>query len=112
MIVFLSSGTAYTWKTAYDENYARFSPGQLLVEDLTRSLLDDPYIRMADSCAVHDHPVMSRIWTERCAMSTLVIAFDPARHRDVRQVIHHLNFSRNTRTIARRTRDRLRKLAR
>ncbi|MFY8101035.1 MAG: GNAT family N-acetyltransferase, partial [Allorhizobium sp.] len=31
MVVFIMAGEAYTWKTAYDETYARFSPGKLLM---------------------------------------------------------------------------------
>lgn len=112
LIVFLSGGTAYTWKTAYDETYSQFSPGQLLVEDLTCSLLDDPNIELTDSCAVHDHPVMSRTWMERRTMCTFVLGFDPSKDRDVRQVAQQLQLNRNTRDFARKTRERLRRIIR
>jgi hypothetical protein len=102
----------YTWKTTYDENYSRFSPGQLLTEDLTCSLLDDPNIELTDSCAKPDHPVMSRTWMERRTMSTLVLGLDPSRDKDVRQVAQQLKLSRNTRNFARRTKERLRRIIR
>ena len=31
--------------------------------DVTEQHLDDPNIMATDSCAVPDHPVMSRLWT-------------------------------------------------
>jgi len=109
-VVFVMGGTAYTWKTAFDETYAHCSPGQLLMDDLTETHLDDPNIMTTDSCAVPDHPVMSRIWRERCPMGTLIIGLDPASDRDVRQVEKQLHLYKNTRNIARVVRDRLRAL--
>ncbi len=52
MVVFIMAGEAYTWKTAYDERYARYSPGKLLMADLTEWHLDDANIERTDSCAV------------------------------------------------------------
>jgi CelD/BcsL family acetyltransferase involved in cellulose biosynthesis len=112
MIVFVSSGEAWTWKTAYNEDYARYSPGKLLVDRLTEWHLDDPNINRTDSCAVPDHPVMSRMWTERQKMGTMVIGLDPSRDRDVRQVATQLHIYRNTRNIARLLRDKIRGMAR
>ena len=109
-IVFVMGGTAYTWKTAFDEDHAHCSPGQLLMDDLTATHLDDANIMTTDSCAVPDHPVMSRIWRERCPMGTLIVGLDPAGDRDVRQVEKQLHLYKSTRNIARVVRDRLRTL--
>ncbi|TIX37904.1 MAG: GNAT family N-acetyltransferase, partial [Mesorhizobium sp.] len=65
LIVFVEGGVAYTWKTAYDETLSAYSPGTLLMIEVTRQNLDDPNIVVTDSCAVPDHPVMSRLWVER-----------------------------------------------
>ncbi|MBD9374950.1 GNAT family N-acetyltransferase [Rhizobium sp. ARZ01] len=111
MIVFLAGGEAYTWKTAYDEAFARFSPGKLLVAQLTEWHLDDANIVRSDSCAVPDHPVMSRFWEEREGMGTLVIGLQQNRDRDVRQVAAQLHLYRNTRNVARLLRDKIRALA-
>ncbi len=107
MVVFIMAGEAYTWKTAYDERYARFSPGKLLMADLTEWHLDDANIERTDSCAVPDHPIMSRFWKEREAMGTLVIGLKPNADRDVRQVGAQLHMYRNTRNIARILRDKV-----
>lgn len=107
MVVFIMAGEAYTWKTAYDEDYARFSPGKLLMADLTEWHLDDANIERTDSCAVPDHPIMSRFWQEREAMGTLVIGLKSNADRDVRQVGTQLHMYRNTRNIARILRDKI-----
>ncbi len=107
MVVFIMAGEAYTWKTAYDERYARFSPGKLLMADLTEWHLDDANIQRTDSCAVPDHPIMSRFWREREEMGTLVIGLRPNADRDVRQAAAQLHMYRNTRNIARILRNKI-----
>ncbi len=79
MVVLMMGGEAYTWKTAYDESYSRYSPGKLLMGELTEWHLDDANIVRSDSCAVSDHPIMSRFWQEREEMGTLVIGLHPER---------------------------------
>lgn len=111
MIVFISGGEAYTWKTAYNEDYARFSPGKLLLDRLTEWHLDDFNIVRTDSCAVPDHPLMSRFWMERTAMATLIIGLQPNLDREVRQVATQLHIYKNTRNMARLIRQKIRGLA-
>ena len=111
MVVFITAGEAYTWKTAYDEELAKFSPGKLLMEDLTEWHLDDANILRTDSCAVPDHPIMSRFWREREPMGTLVIGLRQNSDRDVRQVSAQLHLYRNTRNMARMLRQKIMALA-
>ncbi|TCL72627.1 GNAT family N-acetyltransferase [Rhizobium sp. BK251] len=107
MIVLMMGGDAYTWKTAYNEDYARYSPGKLLMAELTEWHLDDPNIDRSDSCAIPDHPIMSRFWREREEMGTLVIGLTPNGDRDVRQVAAQLHMYRSTRNMARLLRARI-----
>ncbi|MET3615886.1 CelD/BcsL family acetyltransferase involved in cellulose biosynthesis [Rhizobium aquaticum] len=107
LIVFLSAGEAYTWKTAYNEAYADCSPGKILMSKVTEWHLDDANIVRTDSLAVPDHPVMSRLWRERDAMATLIIGLSPGRDRDVRQIATQLHLYQNTRDVARKLRDRI-----
>jgi CelD/BcsL family acetyltransferase involved in cellulose biosynthesis len=80
-IVTLRSGTtAWCWKIAYDESYARFSPGVLLLLEATQALLDDPEIAGADSCATADHPMIDHIWRERLALADHLLQVRP-QHR-------------------------------
>jgi hypothetical protein len=107
LIVFLMAGEAYTWKTAYDEDFAQHSPGKLLIMRLTEWHLDDANIMRTDSCAVPDHPIMSRMWEEREDMGTLVIGLRRNGDRDVRQVAAQLHLYRNTRNMARLLREKI-----
>jgi hypothetical protein len=111
IIVFIMAGEAYTWKTAYDESLGRHSPGKLLIMKLTEWHLDDANILRTDSCAVPDHPIMSRMWEQRDEMGSLVIGLTPNSDRDVRQVATQLHLYRNTRNIARILREKIMNLA-
>jgi hypothetical protein len=112
LIVFIEAGVAYTWKTAYDESYAAYSPGTLLMIEVTRQHLDDPNIVETDSCAVPDHPVMNRLWTERSPIGTIVVGLTPDSDRLARQTASQLHFYRETRNFARLMRNRIRSILR
>lgn len=110
LVVFVEAGVAYTWKTAYDETLAAYSPGTLLMIEVTRQHLDDPNIMMTDSCAVPDHPVMSRLWMERRPIGTLVIGLTPDADRLARQAASQLHLYSETRNMARLLRNRMKNL--
>ena len=55
--------TAYTWKTAFDAEYAKFSPGALLIDRLTDALFADG-IREIESCSPPGS-FMETLWTGR-----------------------------------------------
>lgn len=112
LIVFIEQGFAYTWKTAYDESLSAYSPGTLLMIEVTKQHLDDPNIMMTDSCAVPDHPVMSRLWSERRPIGTFVIGLTPDADRLTRQAAAQLHLYRETRNMARIVRNRMRSLLR
>ncbi len=112
LVVFMSGGEAYTWKTAYNEAYASCSPGKILMSKVTEWHLDDANIVRTDSLAVPDHPVMSRLWRERETMATLIVGLTPNRDRDVRQIATQLHLYQNTRDVARKLRDRIMSLRR
>jgi len=112
LIVFIEAGVAYTWKTAYDERFSAYSPGTLLMIEVTEQHLDDPNVVMTDSCAIPDHPVMSRLWSERKRMGTIVLGLTPDSDRATRQAASQLHLYRETRNIARLLRNRVRNLLR
>lgn len=71
-IVGRAGGAAFTWKTAYDEQFQDFSPGMLLLEDYTTAFLADKTIAHVDSCSLDDTGFMAA-WTERQAVADLWI---------------------------------------
>ena len=110
LVVFVEAGVAYTWKTAYDENYAAFSPGTLLMIEVTKTHLEDPNIAATDSCAVPDHPVMSRLWSERRRIGTFVVGLTPESERLAHQAAGQIHFHREARNALRILRNRVRRL--
>lgn len=64
--------TAYTWKTAFDATYGKYSPGALLVDKVTEELFARPGIEAIDSCSV-EGSFMAQLWTGRRTMVDLLI---------------------------------------
>lgn len=73
LVNFLTPPGAYSYKTAFDERYARFSPGVLLQRE-NLALLSDSEVRWCDSCAAADHPMIERIWREKRPVGRISIA--------------------------------------
>jgi CelD/BcsL family acetyltransferase involved in cellulose biosynthesis len=74
-----NDSTVWAWKIAYDEDYARISPGVQILLDVTQRLLDDPTVARADSCASADHPMIDHIWRERLALADRLICVGPGQ---------------------------------
>jgi CelD/BcsL family acetyltransferase involved in cellulose biosynthesis len=70
---FLAPPGAYSFKTTYDERFARFSPGVLLQRE-NLDLLAREDIAWTDSCAAADHPMIERIWREKRPIVRVSIA--------------------------------------
>ncbi len=77
---FLAPPGAFSFKTAFDEAYARFSPGVLL-QQANLAILSNPAIRWTDSCAAADHPMIDHIWRERRSIGRVSIAIGGAARR-------------------------------
>jgi hypothetical protein len=112
LVVFIEAGIAYTWKTAYDETLASFSPGMLLMIEVTKNHLEDPNIEMTDSCAAPGHPMVGRLWAETRPLGTMILGLTPEAERAVRQVAQQLHLYRETRNLLRKVRNRVQKLTR
>jgi hypothetical protein len=73
LITFIAGATAFTWKIAYDEAYARFSPGAQLMLEAARRIFAETSVSRIDSCADAGHPMIDRLWPGRMAVGTLVV---------------------------------------
>nr|WP_254170577.1 GNAT family N-acetyltransferase [Roseibium polysiphoniae] len=103
LIIMLDAGRAFSWKIAFDESYARFSPGaQITLFALERNL-QDPAITCGDSLAVPGHPMIEPLWRGRLSYGTLLCArsvpgralqmaakYDMALEGDIRRVARKL----------------------
>ncbi len=64
LINFMTLPGSFSFKIAYDEDYARYSPGVLIqLENL--KLLESSGFGWMDSCATPDHPMINSLWAER-----------------------------------------------
>lgn len=73
LVNFLTPPGAFSFKTAFDEDYARFSPGVLLqIHNL--ALLERDGLEWCDSCAAQDHPMIDSIWSGRRAIGRYSVA--------------------------------------
>jgi CelD/BcsL family acetyltransferase involved in cellulose biosynthesis len=79
---FLTPPGAYSYKTAFDERFARHSPGVLLQRE-NLAVLERKDIHWTDSCAAADHPMIDHIWRERRAVGRLSIAIGGTLRRAV-----------------------------
>ncbi|MGE9010394.1 GNAT family N-acetyltransferase [Leptospira interrogans] len=79
-IVLRHQDRAFYFKLGVDERFSKFSPGVQLTLDLTRHLCADPAIRLVDSTANADHPMINPIWRGRLAIGDVLF---PLRRGDV-----------------------------
>ncbi|GGC22430.1 hypothetical protein GCM10011371_07640 [Novosphingobium marinum] len=73
LATFLAAPGAFSYKTAFAEDYARFSPGVLLQRE-NLAVLANEDIAWSDSCASADHPMIDHIWRERRAIGSVSVA--------------------------------------
>ena len=64
LVNFLAPPGSFSFKTCFDEAYARFSPG-VLIQLENFAILARKDIAWMDSCAAADHPMIDSLWTGR-----------------------------------------------
>jgi hypothetical protein len=70
--------TAYTWKTAFSANYAKYSPGALLIDKITDELFAGPDIMAINSCAA-ETSFMAQLWAGRRSMVDMLVDISPKK---------------------------------
>lgn len=68
-----SGHQSWLTKITYDEAYSKFSPGVLLVLEVTKIIADDPVITELDSLATPDHPMINHLWREKKSTTNILI---------------------------------------
>lgn len=77
---FLTPPGAFSFKTAFDERFARYSPG-VLIQRENLALLDRDGIAWCDSCASADHPMIDHFWRERRTIGRINIGIGGTARR-------------------------------
>ena len=78
-VSFVDGGDAFTWKMAYDEAFAEFSPGFLLLLRVTEQFLEDSVITRADSLAPANHPLVDNLWNTKQRVGTLLLPVNQSK---------------------------------
>ena len=77
-VLMYGGSTAYTWKTAYDAKFSKYSPGTLLVDRITEELFAGADIQAINSCAAEDS-FMGQLWAGRRAMVDMLFDIGPGK---------------------------------
>lgn len=91
---FLAPPGSFSYKTAFDEAYARYSPGVLLPRE-NLAMLERPGIAWCDSCASPDHPMIDSLWTERRVIGRISVAIGKPWRRGLFQILSGLELARS-----------------
>jgi CelD/BcsL family acetyltransferase involved in cellulose biosynthesis len=71
-VVMYCGATGYTWKTAFNADYGKYSPGALLIDKVTEELFAMPGIETIDSCSA-EGSFMAQLWSGRRTMVDLLV---------------------------------------
>lgn len=108
-LLLVSGRRAWFYKVAYDESFARCSPGVQLTLELTRRLIEDDGIDMVDSTAIANHPMIDHIWRDRLQLGDWLVAIRPGARRLLEPIARIERARRRARLAARDIYRRLRK---
>jgi hypothetical protein len=70
----LAGDGSFAFKIAFDESFARYSPGVLLEVDNIHRLHQMPEVRWMDSCAAPNRFMINHLWPERREMQTVFLS--------------------------------------
>lgn len=104
MNIWLRSGrTAFGWKMAYDEDYAKSGPGSLLMDAMPETVFANGDIDTIDSCERDRSAALAQIWPERRAIADFLIDVTPGGSLRGRLTALVERVFRQGRGLARRT---------
>ena len=74
LLSFLAGNGGFTFKIAYDEEFAKFSPGVQIMLDVLGCLHSDSCHVWMDSCAEPNHPMINRLWKEQRVIESVLVS--------------------------------------
>ena len=74
----VSGDTVFHFKTTYDEQLARYSPGVQLELDVLRAFHDDPALAALDPCTDPEPGTSSRLYPDSRRLGTVLLGLTPA----------------------------------
>jgi len=101
-VALVSGDRGFYWKIAYDERFAKYSPGAQLTLDLSRRLQREPGLTLIDSCAAPGHPMVDPLWRGRINLVDLALAIRPDSERAFAAALAVDSARRSLRELAKR----------
>ncbi len=89
LVTLMADGAGFSFKTAYDETLAAYSPGVLL-QHYNLDLRSRAGLDWIDSCARPDHPMIDALWSERRALAWYAVSLSGGVHRWAFDAVHAL----------------------
>lgn len=74
LLCFQSGAGLFAYKIAYDEAFAKFSPGVQMTLQVLAKLHAEPAISWLDSCAMPDHPMINRLLSDRRIVQSVLLS--------------------------------------
>lgn len=108
VVMFTAGDRGFAWKIAHDETCARFSPGSLVMLELTDWLAARGDLVMVDSCASEGSRLVEPIWDHRLVIADAMVALRPAGSRRYRSALLRERLRRSLRARAKSIYHRLR----
>ncbi|WP_428688123.1 GNAT family N-acetyltransferase [Roseibium sp.] len=109
LVSFVEGGWSYSWKIAYDEDFARYSPGVQIALQAFRENLALTGFKGADSLAVPGHSMIEPLWPGRLETATMLIASGAVGDAKRRLAMVDLAAEQTLRQMARSVKRKLRK---
>lgn len=81
MVVVTSGREAHAWKMTFDEEFAHYSPGVLMMVEAMRHMIDDGRIARVDSLTDPGHAMVESLWCERQRFVHAVVGVGRGRAR-------------------------------
>jgi hypothetical protein len=93
---FLAREGSFAFKIAYDEAFARYSPGTLLELENIREFHRRPGLQWMDSCAAPEHFMVNRLWLDRRPLVDFITATGRAHGNFVVSSLSFLHWMRRS----------------
>ncbi|MBO6813462.1 MAG: GNAT family N-acetyltransferase [Rhizobiaceae bacterium] len=102
VVLFSSGGYYFPWKTAYDEQYAAYSVGNLLMNHMNQTLSSEPGFKGLDSLADSCNTTARRLWPDLRQVCSLSIGMGEGASDYSCRIRKELLAERKARKIARK----------
>jgi hypothetical protein len=102
LFALIDDGEVTLGKIAYDQEFAKYSPGVLVILDATEDLLTSGDFDLADSNAMPGHPMIDRIWRDRRECIDVLLAGPSTSAAEFKLLAFFLGIKNAARDVAKR----------